>query len=128
MISCHWLILTCCLGSLHPTGARPLNSALEIDLDFERAVRPPPQPTEEVTASIEDLIRKRIADHQFDDVPRIAPPAPEKRRKTLDLSDQKSEKVGTFLLCPRLEGRGGGEELQEAHKIPSSSGAAALDL
>ncbi|CAK0787054.1 hypothetical protein CVIRNUC_010270 [Coccomyxa viridis] len=74
------------------SGVRPLNSALEIDLDFERAVRPPPQPTEEVTASIEDLIRKRIADHQFDDVPRIAPAAPEKRRKTLDLSDQKSEK------------------------------------
>ena len=84
--------------SLLPAGARPLNSALEIDLDFERAVRPPPQPTEEVTASIEDLIRKRIADHQFDDVPRIAPPAPEKRRKTLDLSDQKSEKVGFSLL------------------------------
>ena len=91
------LLSTSDLRSLLFTGARPLNSALEIDLDFERAVRPPPQPTEEVTASIEDLIRKRIADHQFDDVPRIAPPAPEKRRKTLDLSDQKSEKVGSFL-------------------------------
>ena len=56
-------------------------------------MRPPPQPTEEVTASIEDLIRKRIADHNFDDVPRIAPPAPEKRRKTFELSDQKSSKV-----------------------------------
>ena len=74
-------------------GARPLNSALEVDLDFERAVRPPPQPTEEVTASIEDLIRKRIADHNFDDVPRIAPAAPEGRRKTFELSDQKSSKV-----------------------------------
>ena len=91
------LLSTADLRSLLLEGVRPLNSALEIDLDFERAVRPPPQPTEEVTASIEDLIRKRIADHQFDDVPRIAPPAPEKRRKTLDLSDQKSEKVGAFL-------------------------------
>lgn len=70
-----------------------MNSALEVDLDFERAVRPPPQPTEEVTASIEDLIRKRIADHNFDDVPRAALPAPEKRRKTFELSDQKSGKV-----------------------------------
>ena len=77
-------------------GARPLNSALEVDLDFERAVRPPPQSTEEVTASIEDLIRKRIADHNFDDVPRAALPAPEKRRKTFELSDQKSSKVGAM--------------------------------
>ena len=77
-------------------GARPLNSALEVDLDFERAVRPPPQPTEEVTASIEDLIRKRIADHNFDDVPRAALPAPEKRRKTFELSDQKSNKVSVM--------------------------------
>ncbi|EIE20541.1 Mpp10-domain-containing protein, partial [Coccomyxa subellipsoidea C-169] len=48
-------------------GARPLNSALEVDLDFERAVRPPPQPTEEITASLEDLICARIAEHNFDD-------------------------------------------------------------
>ena len=74
-------------------GARPLNSALEVDLDFERAVRPPPQPTEEVTASIEDLIKARIAEHNFDDVPRAAPPAPERRRKTIELNDQKSTKV-----------------------------------
>ena len=64
-----------------------------MDLDFERAVRPPPQPTEEATASLEDLIRKRIADHNFDDVPRAAPPAPERHKRTLDLSDQKSTKV-----------------------------------
>lgn len=74
-------------------GARPLNSALEVDLDFERAVRPPPQPTEEVTSSIEDLIKARIAEHNFDGVPRAAQPAPKRRRKTLELNDQKSTKV-----------------------------------
>ena len=36
---------------------RPLNSALELDLDFERQIRPPPQATEEATASLEDLIK-----------------------------------------------------------------------
>ncbi len=81
-------------------GARPLNSALEVDLDFERAVRPPPQPTEEVTASLEDLIRARITDHNFDDVPRVAPPAPEKKTKTIDLDDKKSGKVRK-LCCMR---------------------------
>ena len=39
------------------TAKRPLNSALELDLDFERQIRPPPQPTEEATASLEDLIK-----------------------------------------------------------------------
>ena len=64
-----------------------------MDLDFERAVRPPPQPTEEVTASLEDLIRARIAEHNFDDVLRVAPPAPERKAKMVDLDDKKSGKV-----------------------------------
>ncbi len=80
------------------TGARPLNSALEVDLDFERAVRPPPQPTEEITASLEDLIRARIAEHNFDDVPRVAPPVPETRTKTIDMDDKKSGKVRSHVL------------------------------
>ncbi|KAH7440693.1 hypothetical protein KP509_03G006200 [Ceratopteris richardii] len=51
-------------------GKRPKNSALEVELDFEHNVRPPPVITEEVTASLEDLIRKRIAENNFDDVQR----------------------------------------------------------
>ena len=39
---------------------RPKNSALEVDLDFEHNMKPPPAVTEELTASLEDLIKKRI--------------------------------------------------------------------
>lgn len=74
-------------------GARPLNSALEVDLDFERAVRPPPAPTEAATASLEDLIRRRVSERQWDDPPKVAPPAPEARRRELKLDDQKSAKA-----------------------------------
>lgn len=41
-------------------ATRPKNSALEVDLDFEHNARPAPVITEEVTASLEELIRKRI--------------------------------------------------------------------
>jgi Mpp10 protein len=38
-------------------GQRPLNSALELDLDFERTMAPPPAPTEEGTATLEETIK-----------------------------------------------------------------------
>lgn len=39
---------------------RPKNSALEVNLDFDHKARPPPVITDEITASLEDLIRRRI--------------------------------------------------------------------
>lgn len=44
---------------------RPKNSALEVDLDFEHNARPAPVITEEVTASLEELIRNRIIEVEF---------------------------------------------------------------
>lgn len=48
-------------GQQVTAAKRPKNSALEVDLDFEHNVRPPPVITEEVTESIEKMIQKRIA-------------------------------------------------------------------
>ena len=41
--------------------AREKNSALEVEMDFDHVAAPPPVITEEVTASLEDTIKKRIA-------------------------------------------------------------------
>ncbi|KAJ1439074.1 U3 small nucleolar ribonucleoprotein complex, subunit Mpp10 [Sesbania bispinosa] len=70
---------------------RPKNSALEVDLDFEHNVRPAPVITEEVTASIEDMIRKRITEGHFNDVQRT-PKLPSKApREVKELDDNKSK-------------------------------------
>ncbi|BAT76074.1 hypothetical protein VIGAN_01403200 [Vigna angularis var. angularis] len=70
---------------------RPKNSALEVDLDFEHNVRPTPVITEEVTASIEDMIKNRIIEGLFNDVQRL-PKLPSKvPREVKELDDNKSK-------------------------------------
>ncbi|GMI99456.1 hypothetical protein like AT5G66540 [Hibiscus trionum] len=71
---------------------RQKNSALEVDLDFEYNVRPVPVITEEVTASLEDLIKTRISEILFDDVlkaPTLSSKAP---REVKELDENKSKK------------------------------------
>ncbi|KAL6641936.1 hypothetical protein ACP70R_020117 [Stipagrostis hirtigluma subsp. patula] len=72
-------------------SSRPKNSALEVDLDFEHNVRPAPVITEEVTASLEEMIKKRIAEGHFDDVekPSLLPSKAPKEHKELDESKSK---------------------------------------
>ena len=53
--------------------ARPKNSALEVDVDFEHVALPPPVITEEITLSLEELIKRRIVEERFDDVQRVDP-------------------------------------------------------
>ncbi|KAG8388571.1 hypothetical protein BUALT_Bualt02G0139200 [Buddleja alternifolia] len=71
---------------------RPKNSALEVDLDFEHNVRPAPVITEEVTASLEELIQKRVLEGRFDDVPKPPTLSTKGPREKKELDDNKSKK------------------------------------
>lgn len=88
---------------------RPKNSALEIDLDFETTMKPPPQPTEETTKSLEEIIKRRIADHKFDDVIAIVPAPEERKKTTVELDDVKSSQgLGEIYETEYLSARMGG--------------------
>lgn len=52
---------------------RPINSLLEEDLEFERTGKPVPVITAEVSSSLEELIKQRILDRQFDEVTKRLP-------------------------------------------------------
>lgn len=52
---------------------RPINSLLEEDLDFERAGKPVPVITNEVSEDIEAMIKRRILAREFDEVIRRRP-------------------------------------------------------
>ncbi|KAF1921845.1 U3 small nucleolar ribonucleo protein Mpp10, partial [Ampelomyces quisqualis] len=75
---------------------RPLNSLLEENLEFERAGKPVPIATAEVSEDIEALIKRRILAGEFDEVLRRRPDdlatGPKVRRGKLELDDTKSGK------------------------------------
>lgn len=64
-------------------------------MDFDRAMKPPPHPTEESTTSLEDLIKRRIAEQQFDDPVRREPPPSDLQKELADLDDKRSAKVNS---------------------------------
>ncbi|KDP31082.1 hypothetical protein JCGZ_11458 [Jatropha curcas] len=73
-------------------ASRPKNSALEVDLDFEHNVRPAPVITEEVTASLEDMIKNRIIEGQFDDIQKVPSLPSTAPRELKELDENKSKK------------------------------------
>ncbi|KAK4240192.1 Mpp10 protein-domain-containing protein [Achaetomium macrosporum] len=74
---------------------RPVNSLLEEDLDFEHVGKPVPVITEEVSESIEELIKRRILAHEFDEVLRRRPDTfgnpSGARRGLVDVEDTKGK-------------------------------------
>ncbi|KAL8279145.1 hypothetical protein RQP46_008401 [Phenoliferia psychrophenolica] len=73
---------------------RPVNSLLEEDLEYERAGKVEPVITEETTKTIEDLIKKRILDNEFDDVvrQRAVDPNAFLPSRFMEIQDTKSNK------------------------------------
>jgi U3 small nucleolar RNA-associated protein MPP10 len=53
--------------------ARPQNSLLEEDLEYERVAKAVPLVTEELVQALEERIKARILEGRFDDVVRIRP-------------------------------------------------------
>ncbi|KAL8804235.1 MAG: hypothetical protein Q9182_002689 [Xanthomendoza sp. 2 TL-2023] len=76
---------------------RPINSLLEEDLEFERAGKPVPVVTNEVSEDIEALIKRRIINREFDEVIRRRPgdlatgAAAAARRGRFELDDTKPQ-------------------------------------
>ena len=52
---------------------RPKNSTLSLEMDFDRTQQPPPDVNRITTAKLEELIKHRIADDNFDDVEQFEP-------------------------------------------------------
>jgi U3 small nucleolar RNA-associated protein MPP10 len=73
---------------------RPTNSLLDEDLEYERMGKVVPVVTEETTKTIEDLIKRRILDNQFDDVvrQRAVDPNAFLPSRFMELQDSKSNK------------------------------------
>ncbi|OLL27126.1 U3 small nucleolar RNA-associated protein MPP10 [Neolecta irregularis DAH-3] len=71
---------------------RPVNSLLEEDLEFERGGKPVPVITQQVTNSIEEIIRSRVAKGLFDDVLKRLPQINFEKSTPFELDDSKSKK------------------------------------
>lgn len=73
---------------------RPQDALLEEDVEFDRTSKPVPVITTEVTESLEDMIRGRIKDKKFDDLPRRVMTGSDQKsyKPEFQLSDQKSSK------------------------------------
>jgi U3 small nucleolar RNA-associated protein MPP10 len=96
--------------------ARPINSLLEEDLEFEHANKPVPVITQESTNTLEDMIKKRILDNMFDDVerkvdPTLKPFVPSRR---VEISDEKSKQSLSEMYEDDFMRKQTGEEKKDA--------------
>ncbi|CAK7204495.1 U3 snoRNP protein [Sporothrix eucalyptigena] len=78
-------------------SARPVNSLLEEDLDFEHIGKPVPVITQEITEDIEAIVKRRILEQSFDEVRRrygtgFGENEDGTRRGLVEIDDQQAKK------------------------------------
>lgn len=98
---------------------RESDTLLEEDLEFDRTAKPVPVITQEVTESIEDIIRRRIINQEFDEIPKriISELNNFRSSKKVQVSEEKSSKSLAELYEDEYNGKtGGNEEVSEALK------------
>ncbi|KAK8443399.1 U3 snoRNP protein [Candidozyma auris] len=104
---------------------RPTDSLLDDDeapsLEFDRTSKPVPVITDEVTESIEDLIKRRIKNDEFDDLPKrlITDISQYTQKKKTEVSEEKSSKSLAEIYEDEYHGvdpdQKISEEVQQAH-------------
>ncbi|KAH3680144.1 hypothetical protein WICMUC_000545 [Wickerhamomyces mucosus] len=99
---------------------RPQDSLLEEELEFERNAKPVPVITRESTETLEELIRRRIKDGQFDDIAKrtINDLNNFRPSSSYELSEEKSSKSLAELYEDDYEGTtdsAQSEELSRSH-------------
>lgn len=97
---------------------RASDTLLEEDLEFDRTAKPVPVITQDVTESIEEIIKRRILNQEFDDVPKriISELNNFKPSKKVEVSEEKSSKSLAELYEDEYAHRNGDEETNEALK------------
>jgi U3 small nucleolar RNA-associated protein MPP10 len=73
---------------------RPANSLLEVPLDFDHATKQVPVVTQELTDSLEEMIRQRCIDLKWDDPVRKAPPDAKRQKRELEEVDTEKSSKG----------------------------------
>lgn len=101
---------------------RPMDSLVSDrdtqELEFERTAKPVPVITEEVTELLEDIIRRRIANSEFDDLPKrfISDVALFHKKQKFDLSGEKLTKSLAEIYEDDYTKPQGEEEISEQVK------------
>eukprot|EP01007_Sphenomonas_quadrangularis_P000475 NODE_131_length_2044_cov_132.546867_g100_i0.p1 GENE.NODE_131_length_2044_cov_132.546867_g100_i0~~NODE_131_length_2044_cov_132.546867_g100_i0.p1 ORF type:complete len:610 (-),score=239.42 NODE_131_length_2044_cov_132.546867_g100_i0:159-1988(-) len=101
--------------------SRPMNSLLEVDVDFDHVAKPKPVVTEEFTEKLEEMIKRRVAEGRFDDVERkvkLTTAADALLKPTVESMEDPRKRVGLadlyekeFLEKKKVEAaEGGGEQ------------------
>lgn len=100
---------------------RPSDALLNEDLEFDRTAKPVPVITREVTESLEEMIRRRIKEENFDDLPKrmMTEATNFKPSSDFQLSETKSSKSLAELYEDDFKGTDDNsavsEKLQQAH-------------